>query len=598
MKRLLLLILVVFLLAGCGKQEPAVETTEATVEATEPVSIYMPNSSVEQQTGGAVKVYVPEKDNYIGMGVMGEDIVLVSDLSKLTKVYGEDGVLGNSIKVGETISCESTDFTTSSHGVSYYRDDGLELVFLDADLQQQSKVDIPEGISGHPCVSHTNQEVYYCLGKEVRALHLQTGISRMVKEQACQSIELIASHLDGTMLECKVIEEDGSVWTLYLDSATGQTLDDANQLLTIKTGTTQYLVSRYEGMVYQQIVGTVGGTPKSFNLTEEVEEAFALNGVYRWYMEDGALVLNFYDLESGKHIAQTRMVGVTEPISIAASSKYIWILATEGKQQMLYRWDVTKSPTGNDYSYLSPLYTRENPDTKGLEQCAQRAAELKDKYGIHISVGADAMAVTGDYELVEEFQVQALIDMLKAVETGLAMFPDGFLQESLAKGELYISLVRGIGGGKEVVQFYEGGNAYVVIAASDKTLENFLHGVAYIIDSHVLGNSRDYDDWQDLNPRKFDYDYNYYEYESHSESEYLTYEGRYFVDTYAMTYPHEDRCRTFVYAMLEDREAYFHPSQMQDKLRQLCKGIREAYNIEKNGVEYRWEQHLYEPLAY
>ena len=97
MKRLLLLILVVFLLAGCGKQEPAVETTEPTVEVTEPVSIYMSNSSVEQQTGGAVKVYVPEKDNYIGMGIMGEDVVLVSDLSKLTKVYGEDGVLGNSI---------------------------------------------------------------------------------------------------------------------------------------------------------------------------------------------------------------------------------------------------------------------------------------------------------------------------------------------------------------------------------------------------------------------------------------------------------------------------------------------------------------------
>ena len=598
MKRLLFLVLVVFLLAGCGKQEPAQEITEPTVEVTEPVSIYMPASSVEQQTRGAVTVYVPEKDNYIGMGVMGEDVVLVSDLSKLTKVYGEDGVLGNSIKVGETISCESTDFTASGHGVSYYRDDGLELVFLNADLQQQSKVDIPEGISGHPCVSHTNQEVYYCTGREVRALHLQTGISRMVKEQACQSLELIASHLDGTMLECKVIEENGSEWILYLDSATGQTLDDANQLLTIKTGATQYLVSRYEGIVYQQIVGTVDGTPKSFNLTEEVEEAFALNGVYRWYMEDGALVLDFYDLETGKHSAQTRMLGVSEPISIAASSKYIWILAAEGKQQMLYRWDVTKSATGLDYSYISPLYTRENPNTQGLVQCVQRATELKDKYGIHISVGADAVAVTGEYELEEEFQVQALATMMDQLEVGLAMFPDGFLQESLAKGELYISLVRSIGGGKEVVQFYEGGNAYVVIAASDKILESFLHGVAYIIDSHVLGNSRDYDDWQDLNPWKFDYDYNYYEHESHADSDYLTYAGRYFVDTYAMTYPHEDRCRTFVYAMLDETAAHFHPSQMQDKLRQLCKGIREAYGIEGNGVEYRWEQHLYKSLAY
>ena len=63
MKRLLLLLLVVFLLTGCGKEEPVVETTEPTVEVTEPVCIYMPNSSVEQQTGGAVKVYVPEKDN-------------------------------------------------------------------------------------------------------------------------------------------------------------------------------------------------------------------------------------------------------------------------------------------------------------------------------------------------------------------------------------------------------------------------------------------------------------------------------------------------------------------------------------------------------
>ena len=599
MKRVLLLILVMLLLlAGCAAEEPVVETTEATVPATEPVSIYMANSSVEQQTGGAVKVYVPESDTYIGMAAMAGDVVLVSDLTKLTLMDGETGQLGTSIKVGESISCQGTDFTASDKGVSYYRSGGQELVFLNTQLQQQSKVEIPADINGKPSISHTNQEVYYCVGKEVRALHLQTGISRMVKEQVCQSIELTASHLDGTMLECKVIGEDGSESMLYIDSATGQTLDDANQLSQLQTGTDQYLATRKEGPVVQTIFGTVGGTPQTLTVNQELTAAFGLGGAFRWHQEEGALVMDFYDLTTGTHSAQTRMLGVSEPIAIDADDQYIWVLAQEGSQYMLYRWDVKLSPTGNVHSYIAPLYTRENPDTQGLEQCAQRAKELQDKYGVAVLVGQDALAVNGNYELVDEFQPTVLTAMMDQLETGLAMFPGGFLQASLAKGSMYISLVRSIPGDKGMVQFYEGGNAYVVLAATDNILENFLHGVCYVIDSHVLGNSRDYDTWKDLNPKGFDYDYNYYEYKNYTDSPYLTYEGRYFADAYAMTFPHEDRCRTFVYAMLDDTGDYFATAAMQAKLKRMCQGIRESYGYEKNGQTYRWEQYLNTSLAY
>lgn len=265
---------------------------------------------------------------------------------------------------------------------------------------------------------------------------------------------------------------------------------------------------------------------------------------------------------------------------------------------MIYRWDVKLSPTGNEHSYIAPLYTRENPDTKGLEQCVQRAQELEDKYGVHINVATDALEVTGNYELTDEFQPIVLSAMMDELEKGLAMFPDGFLQASLARGSMNLSLVRSIGGDKEMVQFYDNGNAYVVLSASDKLLENLLHGVYYVIDSHVLGNSRDFDNWTDLNPWSFDYDYNYYEHESHVDSELLTYEGRHFVDTFAMTFPHEDRARTFVYAMLDDRYGYFPQATMQAKLRQLCMGIRESYGYEANGQTYRWEQYLNDSIAY
>lgn len=599
MKRVLLLILVVLLLAGCGAQEPVPEVTEPPVTATEPVSIYLENSSVEQQTGGAVKVYVPEKDNYIGMAAMNGNIVLVSDLTRLTLVNGQTGELGTSIKVGDSISCDGTDFTASEHGVSYYRSGGQELVFLNTLLQQESTVEIPADLSGKPCVSHTNQEVYYCSGKEVRALHMQTGISRLVKEQACQSIELVDSHLDGTMLACKVIAEDGSEQMFYLDSATGQTLDNVSQLVSLQTGKDKYLATRIEGgMVEQMVFGTVGETPQTLTLEEEPIAAFDLNGAYTWRVEEGTLVVDFYDLQTGTHSGHIQMVGAGEPISIVSDASYIWILAKEGNKHLLYRWDVTLSPTGNEHSYIEPLYTRENPNTKGLEQCAQRAQELQDKYGIHISVGEAALEVNGNYELTDEFQPIVLTAMMDALEEGLAMFPDGFLQESLAKGQMHISLVRSIGGNKEMVQFYEGGDSYVVLVPSEKLLDNFIHGVCYVIDSHVLGNSRDYDTWTKLNPWSFDYDYNYYEYDSHWDSDLLSPGNRYFVDAYAMTFPHEDRCRTFVYAMLDGNGDYFATQAMQAKLKRICQGIRESYGLEKNGLTYRWEQYLNTSLAY
>ena len=598
MKRLIPFLLAILLLTGCRTQQEVLPNqTEPTDEAAAPVSIYIPNSSVEQQTNGAVKVYVPEDATYIGMATMNGKVVLVSDLTKLTLMDAQTGELGVSTKVGETISCEETDFTASNHGISFYRDAGRELVFLNTALQQEAKVEIPEGISGHPSVSHANQEVYYCKDKEVRALHLQTGISRLVKSQVCQSIELIASHLDGTMLACKVIDEQGSESMIYIDSATGQTLDEVNQLTDIQTGATQYLVSRTEGIVQQQIFGALDTQAQTFTAEEHLTAAFQLNGAYCWRMDSGALVMDFYDFATGTHSASARMVGVGEPISVSADDQYIWILAMEGDKAMLYRWDVSASATGNTHSYIEPLYTRSNPDESGMQQCAQRAGELWEKYGIHVHVGKDALAVNGGYELTDEYLVPAVTQMLDRIEELLTKLPADFLEESLVKGQMHLSLVRDIAGNKPMVQFYENGDSYVLLEISENIEENFLHGIAYVIDSHVLGNSRDYDDWKKLNPDDFDYDYNYYVYGSHEDSTYLSEENRAFADAYGMTFPHEDRCRLFVHAMMPDNEAVFTTDAMQAKLKRMCQGIREAYGYERDGNTYSWEQYLNISLA-
>ena len=49
--------------------------------------------------------------------------------------------------------------------------------------------------------------------------------------------------------------------------------------------------------------------------------------------------------------------------------------------------------------------------------------------------------------------------------------------------------------------------------------------------------------------------------------------------------------------MTEGNESMFQTKTMQAKLKRMCQGIREAYNYEKNGKTYQWEQYLNTSLA-
>jgi hypothetical protein len=74
--------------------------------------------------------------------------------------------------------------------------------------------------------------------------------------------------------------------------------------------------------------------------------------------------------------------------------------------------------------------------------------------------------------------------------------------------------------------------------------------------------------------------------------QYLEDENRVFIDMYSMSYPKEDRARIFEYAMMEGNESYFQSDIMQLKLKTLCKGIREAFNLKKYTEPLLWEQYL------
>lgn len=591
MKRFLLILLILLMLTGCAVDEP-VQPTTLPAQPTEPAGLYIANGATEQQTGGAIRAYMPEGNNYIGLVLMGEKPVLISDLSALTMLEGEKGVVKASLKAGESISVDNITFHVTDNGLSYYRASEREVVLLNDQLRQIAKGELPAEVETFPVVSVEKQEAYYCKGKEIRALNLQTGISRIVKTQVCQSVELIGGYFDAELLGLRVTDDQEKVSTIYISSESGQTVAENLELMDLRTWENVYMTLQKDGIVRQQLFGSRDGTPQNLDTAEVVQPLFKMDGAISYVQEDNYLTLNYYDLTTGKQSASIRLLGLSEPIAIAGEGQYVWFLSSENGRQMLYRWDVTQSPSGNETDYVFPLYTKENQDTAGLEACRDRAAKLQETYGVNILIGEAALEMSGGYELEEEYQVHAINTVMDELEKTFQLFPDNFLSKSLKSGQVCVAIVRSISGDKSMAHFYNAGNAYILLAVDGNLRQNFIHGFGYVMDSKVLGNSRDFDTWIKLNPKGFDYDYNYYEYTQKDDSDYLSGDTRAFVDAWSMTYPHEDRCRIFVAAMTPDNGEVFESETMQKKLKRVCEGIREAWDLEKSQERFLWEQYL------
>ena len=120
--------------------------------------------------------------------------------------------------------------------------------------------------------------------------------------------------------------------------------------------------------------------------------------------------------------------------------------------------------------------------------------------------------------------------------------------------------------------------------------------MSHIIDSRVLTFCKAYDDWNKLNPKGFQYNYGLVSELSATDRRWTVGSDRAFLDLYSMTYPKEDRARIMEYAMADGYEAGFRSETMQKKLRTLCLGIRQAFDLETFAKPLRWEQYLETPL--
>ena len=606
MNRFIPLLLILLLLTGCAAQNPVPAPTEA-LPAEAPVQD-APFLVPAEDDRTAAKYILPEDVH--GFLMLGNNLLFFSGDSNTTLTL-VDPVSRQVLTAYETSMVLTTqNFTVQQldNGLSYFDGQAEETIVLDSSLQEIRRLKAPEDLAGMPLLSPDGNTQYYCTASGIRSLDITSGISRLLREASYPVQGLSGILLEGSVLQVSITEADGSWHTLFLNSETGQLLEDRNGNVLPETRGNRFFLHQQEANRHTMLFGTVGEPPMVLNPWFGVDGSFFLGDqVLTVFANETHLELQLYTLDSG--LRQSCFLGIPSEATLlnAAqdSSGLLWLLCNFPDGPVLCCWDPAETETADTTVYASPRFTRLEPDLDALAACTLHARELSHQHGIEILVYTDAVAMQPwDYTLEYEYDAAVLYRELELLDRRLNNYPPGFLQALAGKFTgITISIVRSIQGTPESgsvdiaggIQFWDGYDAYIVLAAGHDTEKTLYHELCHLIDTVVLTESTAYDQWEKLNPTGFKYA-NSPAHTMHAD-DWLQAGWESFLDDYSLSYPKEDRARIMEYAMTPGNADRFESPYLQAKLKLLCTGIREAFDLDTYETAFLWEQYLQSPFG-
>lgn len=611
MKRLFFLLLLCLCLLGCSAHEVPPEGAypepRRNPEAAPlPPSLYDPDSAMEAETAGAVKAFPVSHCTPTGVYPLGDGLLLMGEQdgeTVLQKLTGENLAVSRSLSLTITLSPEDSGLQLSADRVSYYDPMTLQVVVLDHDLTELGRVSVPTDITGLPLLSEDGSTLFYCTRDAIRALELETGISRVLKEVTSTFQSAIALHEEDSLLQCSLWDEAGNEKTILVSTENGRQAAQWEGAMTLSLSRGQYyaiLASEEEIPIFAQ----GDGQPRTLLPGEPGGHTQLLPGSHSavTWTDDGSLA--YYVLSSGKCSSRLTLPENKAPAAFAdGGNGILWIL---GGDSTIYRWDTTLLLSGEETDFTGAYFTRLETDPAGLEECRQYARQLQETYGLEILIHTDALTHSPeDCTLEYEHLPAVLMRQLETLEAQLEGIPPVILS-ALAEhfSGIRVSLVRRIVPDADAVlpedpagiQFWDADTACIVLAARQEDTA-FYHQLFHLMDTVIYTKSSALDRWETWNPMLFSYTGSFRDGIPEEYRQYLHPDSRAFVDEFSMTFPKEERASILEYAITPGNRDYFQSLTMQNKLVALCKGIREAFGLKNSPETFPWEQYLDTPLA-
>lgn len=609
MKHCLCLLLACLLLCGCTArelpEESQPETAQTVPAETVAQPLYAPGHPLEQSAPGALRAY-PLSTPARKILAAEQGILLLSgeETTDLTLLTGEELTPAASISLPFLLSEEDPSLRVNPDTISYFDPIRQETVVLSGSLKEISRIPAPEGTVGSPILSADRNTLFYFTATALRAWDLETGIRRCVKEMDFPLQELTGLHQSDSIVQCRVSKGEQER-TLFLAADTGRTVAETSGGAELYIQGDSYFALVPEGAVDLPLFGKISGETRLLTPEDIYGELYYLENQNCVVSVSSGGELNCYDLNSGLRTSTLTLENMTLRSVIPWGENAACLLLRDGDgNDLLCRWELDADicRTGDSRIYTGPRYTAEAPDTAALAECHAQAAQIGEKYGIRVLVGEEPISVMPwDYVFETEYLAPVLRRELSDLDARLSDYPQEIFDGIRAHfSSLTICIVREICGSAESgsvaaangVQFFQGSDAYIAIAAGQYSQRALYHELYHVMETRLLTDSAAFNRWEDLNPAGFTYDLDYTANAHRDGSEYLQPETRSFVDTYSMSFPKEDRARILERAMEQGNEALFASPAMQAKLSCLCQAIREAYGLKKSPETFRWEQYL------